>query len=265
MTESIAHYTLLERLGVGALGALYRARDSKTGRTVALRLLGDAVTTRPEAMAHLEEALKRAALVSHPNVAAIYDVGCDGGHHYYAQEFVPGRPLLQVTAGLPLHPRRALACVIEIADAVADAEASALQHGRLTSSSIIVTPKGHAKLLDVGFADWALPGPHATVADTVALGRLLEGLIQGTNGSPIAAMPREIAPILTACANGGFHAAAVLAATLRDVAEQLEAKAVSVDARTLQAVAAPSRAGWWIVGALAVLAMASLIWLAVRT
>lgn len=268
MAESIAHYTLLERLGVGALGALYRARDSKTGRTVAIRLLGDSVTSRPETLAALEAALGRAAAVSHPNIAAIYEVGADGGRRFYAQEFVPGRPLVEVTGGQPINPRRALAYVVEVADALADAEAAALRHGRLTVSSIIVTPKGHAKLLDVGFADWSSttePSTTPSASDTVALGRLLEELIQGVGGAAVTTMPPEVAPIVRRCVDGAFQSSAVLAATLREAAAQLEARVVPVHPRPGQPVPASVRAGWWVVGALILLAMAGLIWYAVRS
>ena len=125
LTESIAHYNLLERIGAGGLGEVYRARDTKVGRTVALKILPDHVA---RSLAHDERfrnAVREAATLSHPNVATLFEAAEQGGRWYLAYEFVSGVTLRQEIDGRPIKPRRALELAIQIADALADAHAVA--------------------------------------------------------------------------------------------------------------------------------------------
>ena len=156
--EAIGHYNLLERIGKGGLGDTYRARDTRVGRTVALKLIAPAVAADPENRARLLEEARIAAELSHPNVSTLFDTGEANGHVYLAYEYAPGRPLREEMAGGAMNPRRALEVGVQLADGVADAHAHGVIHGDLRPGTIIITPKGSAKILDFGFARWTRGG-----------------------------------------------------------------------------------------------------------
>lgn len=158
MNQTIGHYNLLERIGAGGLGETYRARDTKVGRTVALKVVSVDVAADPERRARLLEEARIAAALSHPNISALFDTGEADGHVYLAYEYAPGRPLREEMAGGPMNPRRALELGVQLADGVADAHAHGIIHGDLRPETIIVTPKGSAKILDFGFAQWTRGG-----------------------------------------------------------------------------------------------------------
>jgi len=155
---AIAHYNLLERLGEGAFSEIYRARDTKVGRTVALRLIRDEAFT-DEAMrtAFLEDA-RAAAKLSHPNITTLFDVGEYDGGSYLAYEFASGISLRQECAGRAVNPRRAVELAGHIADALAEGHAQGLLHTDIRPETILVTHKGSAKLLEFGMAAWTTGG-----------------------------------------------------------------------------------------------------------
>lgn len=253
MTDSFAHFTLLETLGDGQLGTLSRARDSRSGRTVALRRL----TLAAAADGALLDRLRQASVLSHPSVAGLYEVGVHDGTTYYAQEFVPGRGLSELAAGHPLHPRRAIEFAVAIADALAEAESLGLVHGALTSRAVRVNPKGHAKLLDVGFAGW--PHGSAAVPDLEALGTLLRELVTG-HTTRVATVPEPLIRVLDRCASGQMGSAAVVAATLREIAASME---VGQPGPASQPSPASSGLGArWIVAGTVIAVVAGLLWLA---
>jgi serine/threonine protein kinase len=162
VSESVAHYQLLDKIGAGALGELFKARDTRLGRTVALRRvtgLGD--SGLKERL--LAEARALTAL-SHPFVAALFDAGEDGGQVYLATEFVPGETLTRIVAGQPLHPRRAAELAAQIADGLAEAHARGFVHGDVRPDNVIVTPKGQAKLLELGLAPYTAGGTSRAAA-----------------------------------------------------------------------------------------------------
>ena len=155
---AIAHYNLLDRMGEGGIGEVYRARDTKVGRTVALKLVSPAIVAAPERLARLLEDAAAAATLSHPNIATLWDVGEADGHHYLAYEFTAGHRLREEAAGTALNPRRALDLAIQIADGVAEAHAHGVIHGDLRPDTVVVTGKGSAKILDFGMAPWTRGG-----------------------------------------------------------------------------------------------------------
>jgi serine/threonine protein kinase len=142
--DSIAHYKILERVGDSPLGEVFRARDTRLGRTVAIKIPSDSTQKDPAKCESLLAAARAAATLSHPNIAALYEAGEDDGRAFLACEFVPGDPLNRLIGGRPLNPRRALDLAAPIADALADAHAADMAHGNLTAVAIIVTPKGAA-------------------------------------------------------------------------------------------------------------------------
>jgi serine/threonine protein kinase len=158
LPTAIAHYNLLERLGDGGIGEVHRARDTKVGRTVALKLISPAIASDAARLARLLEDAAAAAGLSHPNIATLWDVGESDGYHYLAYEFTAGHRLREESAGAALNPRRALDLAIQIADGVSDAHAHGIIHGDLRPDTIVVTSKGSAKILDFGMAPWTRGG-----------------------------------------------------------------------------------------------------------
>ena len=140
---TVAHYTLLERLDPAGPGDLFRARDTRLGRTVTVRLLPIGYTANPAGLMGVARTLAR---LSHPNVLALFDVGDHEGRIYLVFEHVKGQSLRAEMAGRPLNVRRAVEMAIQIADAVADAHAAGFVHGGLSPDSILVTARGHAKI-----------------------------------------------------------------------------------------------------------------------
>ena len=146
----LGSYQLLERIGAGALGEVFRARDTQHGRTVAIKRIPAALAADAGRLATLEETAARLTAVTHPGVAMLYECGCDDGQWFLAQEFVAGQPLPLFLGGHPINPRRAVELAIEMAEALASLHAAGLVHGDVRPESVIVTQKGHAKLLDAG-------------------------------------------------------------------------------------------------------------------
>ena len=139
----IAHYNLLERLEQSGPGDLFRARDTKLGRTVAVRLLPDDFTIDRQ---KLIAGARGLSALSHPNVTLLFDVGEHADRIYLAFEFQKGQSLRAESAGRPMNVRRAVEIAIQIADAVADAHAHGFGHGGLSPDSIVISAKGRAKV-----------------------------------------------------------------------------------------------------------------------
>lgn len=139
----VAHYTLLERLEPSGPGDLYRARDTRLGRTVTVRLLPSGFTSDPEALIATARSL---AALSHPNVITLFDVGRHEGRLYLVFEFVKGQSLRGEMGGRAVKVRTAVELAVQVADAVADAHAAGFAHGGLSPDSILVTATGHAKI-----------------------------------------------------------------------------------------------------------------------
>jgi serine/threonine protein kinase len=153
----VAHYNILEPMGSGGMGHVFRARDTKVGRTVALKLVDPRIEATPPLLARLLDDARAAAGLSHPNIATLWDFGEDAGRHYLAYEFIAGHSLREEASG-SMHPRRALDLAVQIADAISDAHAHGILHGDLRPDTIFVTAKGSAKVLDCGMGYWTSGG-----------------------------------------------------------------------------------------------------------
>jgi eukaryotic-like serine/threonine-protein kinase len=139
----VAHYNLLEQLERSGPGDLYRARDTKAGRTVAVRLLPADFTSDPTALINQARGLTS---LSHPNVTTLFDVGEHEGRVYLAFEFQKGQSLRAEANGRPMNVRRAVEIAIQLADAISDAHAAGFVHGGLSPESIVISAKGRAKI-----------------------------------------------------------------------------------------------------------------------
>lgn len=158
MADALADYALLEHVGTGGLGELYRARDTRLGRTAAVKVVRPELVPTASAQQSFIAAVGALRGLSHPNIASLYDVGEEGGRVFLALEWVNGAPLRSLVAGQPLNVRRAVAFGAELANALADAHARDQLHGDITADTILITPTEHAKLLDFGLADWTRGG-----------------------------------------------------------------------------------------------------------
>ena len=155
---NVAHYNLLDRMGEGGIGDVFRARDTKVGRTVALKVVAPSIATNPGRLTRLLEDAHAAMALSHPNIATLFDVGEAEGVHYLAYEFAAGRTLRDERGGASMNVRRALDIAVQLADGVASAHGHGIIHGDLRPDTIIVTAKGSAKVLDFGLATWTKGG-----------------------------------------------------------------------------------------------------------
>jgi serine/threonine protein kinase len=280
MLGTLGHYKILDPIGAGGIGELYRARDTRLGRTVAIRVVGAGIAGDPERLERFLRDARASAAVSHPNIAALYEIGDESGTHYLACDFVRGQTLRSLIAGRPINPRRAVDLATQVADALADAYAGGLVHGDIRPDTIVVTPSGNAKLPDFGLAAWTA-GRAADVdrgghqRDIESLGAVLHEMLTGTPPSAgrrpsqdNARLPREFDPIvgktLTTGSGEAYSSAATLAAELRSLAAILDVRSETAND---VALAPPGghrwrRAAAWL-GALAVLgAIGWLVWTA---
>jgi serine/threonine protein kinase len=155
---AIAHFNVLEQLGESTTGELWRARDTKVGRTVALKLVSASAFQQPGSRDAFFQDARAAMALSHPNIATLFDAGEYEGDGYLAYEFASGITLRQENDGRSVNPRRAVELAIQIADALADAHGSGILHGDLRPDTIIVTHKGSAKVLEMGMSRWTSGG-----------------------------------------------------------------------------------------------------------
>ena len=186
MFDTLGHYKVLDRIGAGGIGDVYRARDTQLGRTVAIKVVARAIAADPARRDSFLRDARAAAALSHPNIAALYEVGDDQHELFLVLEFVPGETLRTAIAGRPLNSRRAIDLAVQIADALADAHAEGLVDGDLTPDTIIVTPKGNAKILDVGLGAWTNAGAARAAAAAGAT-------VPGALGSVAYMSPEQVA------------------------------------------------------------------------
>jgi serine/threonine protein kinase len=177
MGESIAQYNVLERLGVGALGDVYRARDLKIGRTVALMTPSPELVAEPASRAKFLEDARLATTLNHPNIATLFDVVEKDGRSYLAYEFAAGPSLREEMGGRPVNVRRAVELAAQIADALAEGHSRGLVHGDLRPENVVVTPKGSPKILNFGLSTWTDGGrARAAAASAEGLGTDPQGV-----------------------------------------------------------------------------------------